>query len=693
MVEGGVSIGARGDRIHAMAAVLFGLAFCWIWAGPYAIDPTSVGWLRSGDPAMHTLGWWFFRAAPWGWPPGASPDLGIELASSVALADALPLFAFPFKLLAPLLPPQFQYWGLWFLLCFALQAWFGYRLARALGIEPPLALIAALFAVAYPPFLNRISYHMALGGHWSILAALYLYVRPTSARWAWPLLLGTLAAVHGYLLAICGALWVASLVQRLWMRSASPLALLSEAAATFASVFAILYLTGTFMVGGLGGGGYSLYALNLVSFFDADGWSSIVPDLQTGYETRVFSGIGILILTAATLPAALKSARTVLARRWLPLAVAFILLTLYALSNVVMLGPYRIAFVPLPGPIQQAVEIFRSSGRMFWPVGYFGIFVVLLLLARRWPARAVLVASVLLVLQVADTAHRWSTFRPPGPAASAWTTPMTSPLWEGLAARFERLRALPVRPTNWNFRTLSYFALTHGLATDAVYLGRIDEKRFRAAREAGEQAAATGTFDPLAFYILEPGMAVKVWRHIEPDDLMTEVDGLTVFARGAADLARAAGIAPQTQPSLPPLTSNVVTPNYDTRGAGSFLLNGWALPEPFGTWSLGRFAEIGFHAPGMDGGTLRLNLQPLIPPNGAQQVSVSVNGEPVADWTFTTGGFQDLEIALPTPLDDDIVVTFEIARPIRPFDMGGSGDTRELGIALARFELVPPRSP
>lgn len=690
MSEGIVGTSAPGDRTYAIAAVLFGIAFCWIWAGPVALDPTSVGWLRNGDPAMHTLGWWAFRDAPWGWPPGASPALGIELGSSVALADALPLFAFPFKLLSPLLPPQFQYWGLWFLLCFSLQAWFGYRLARALGLAPPLALVAALFAIVYPPFLNRISYHMALGGHWSILAALYLYVRPASARWAWPLLLGSLAAVHGYLLAIGGALWIASLGQRIWLRNVPRLALLLEVLAALAAVFAVLYLTGTFMVRGLGSAGFGLYSMNLVSFFDADGWSSIVPDLETGYESRVFSGIGILALTIALIPFALRSARSILTRRWLPLIIAFVLLTLYAISNIVTLGPLQIAYIPLPGMIQRLAEIFRSSGRMFWPVGYFGIFVAVLLLARRWPSHALLIAAVLLALQIADTAHRWTRFRPDGPATATWSTPMTSPVWEALATRYQRLRALPLRPVNGNWRNLSYFAVTHGLATDAVYLGRLDDERFRKALDAADRTAATGAFDPAAFYILEPGAALKVWRHVAPDDLMTKIDGLTVFARGAADLARAAGIAPQTRPLLPTLENNLVTPNGDTRGAGAFLLEGWALPESFGTWSLGRIAEIGFNAPGMGGGKLRLNLRPLVPPGGTQEVAVTVNGEPVANWSFAAGSFQNLEIALPAVLDDDIVVTLDIARPTRPSDLGGSNDTRELGLALASFELVPP---
>src|SRR6476469_3453542 len=105
---------------------------------------------------MHQLGWMFYRDAPWGLPPGASPHLGLELSSSIALVDGLPLLAIPFKLIGPLLPRPFQYWGDWWLACFVLQSVIGYRLARELGASRMAAIIAGGFAVMAPAFLFRL---------------------------------------------------------------------------------------------------------------------------------------------------------------------------------------------------------------------------------------------------------------------------------------------------------------------------------------------------------------------------------------------------------------------------------------------------------------------------------------------------------------------------------------------------------
>ena len=113
------------DALGGLGAVLLGLAAFLLFAGWWVLIPGNISWLGERDRAMHTLGWFFYRDAPWGWPPGDSPHLGIELANSIALGDGLPLFALPLKLVAAWLPRPFQYWGDWWLLCFCLQSVFG----------------------------------------------------------------------------------------------------------------------------------------------------------------------------------------------------------------------------------------------------------------------------------------------------------------------------------------------------------------------------------------------------------------------------------------------------------------------------------------------------------------------------------------------------------------------------------------
>jgi hypothetical protein len=697
---------ARDDRACAILAVLVGAAFCWIWAGPVIIDPTSVAWLGRGDAAMHTIGWWFYRDGPWGWPLGANPNLGLELSSSIALADGLPLFAIPFKLLAPILPPQFQYWGLWFLLSFSLQGWFGYRLGRAFDLPPPLALVGALFCVLYPPFVGRISGHMALGGHWGILAALWLYVRPVPPpRWAWPLLLSVMGAVHGYLFVMCGAIWAAALVQRLWQRRMPWHAGAIEAVAAVAAVLATLWVNGTLMVSSYAMPGFGLFRMNLLSFFNSAGWSRLLPSIPVGPEEgegMAYPGTGMLVLFVVALVLGLpRDLRRAIGPRWLPLLLVFVGFTLFALANIVSAGPWVIARIHLPIEIETFASIFRASGRFFWPVGYLIIFVVLLVLQRRLRTLVMALAASMLLLQVADSAGQWTRFRSnAGERSTEWKTRLVDPVWEALAERYQRVRGLPAFELDPNWLDLGYYGQRYGLAVSTVYLARVDQKRLAATLAAADEVLASGSFDPDTIYVLSRGAAHRAIPHVAPDDLFIDVDGLIVFARGGADIATSTGHTQRHVPAFDALTpGEIVVPDRSssqpgvigTRPKVKYILDGWSPPEDWGTWTERPRATMGFHSTAAAGGTLRLNARFLpTPDQRPQEVEVSVNGRPATRWTIETNALIDLEIPMPASIEDgDVLLEFHFLHPTSPFEIGESTDMRKLGMGLFSFELVP----
>ena len=69
-----------------------------------------------------------FRRSAWTWPPGLSPDYGLQFSSSIVFSDSVPLLAIPLKLLSPLLPAVFQYTGWWVLVCLVLHVWGAFAL-------------------------------------------------------------------------------------------------------------------------------------------------------------------------------------------------------------------------------------------------------------------------------------------------------------------------------------------------------------------------------------------------------------------------------------------------------------------------------------------------------------------------------------------------------------------------------------
>ena len=182
---------------------------------------------------------------------------------------------------------------------------------------------------------------------------------------------------------------------------------------------------------------------------------------------------------------------------------------------------------------------------MFWPLGYLIVFGLLVLLSRQLRSTpALLIACLALALQLGDL-QRGIRALAVGPdrTGTTWRTMLTSPAWAALAPHYQRVRALPIENEGWNWRELGWFAVTHKLPTDAVYLGRIDPRALAAARPVGEAAMRDGSFDRGAIYGLDSASARRVLPHLGADDVLAPIDGLILFAPGGRPILDDAGIS------------------------------------------------------------------------------------------------------------------------------------------------------
>lgn len=176
----------RADRsaeyVGGIGSILLGIGAFFAVIGPRPLYPTNIAWLRIGDPAQHFLGWHFFRNSDWSFPIGLNPSYGLELSNAVLFSDSIPLLAFLFKPFSSYLSEPFQYFGIWLLTCFILQAWIGWKLVGLVSNNGVIRVLGAgLFAFA-PPMISRVLGHLSLVGHFVVLAALYLSLRPAQER-------------------------------------------------------------------------------------------------------------------------------------------------------------------------------------------------------------------------------------------------------------------------------------------------------------------------------------------------------------------------------------------------------------------------------------------------------------------------------------------------------------------------------
>lgn len=550
--------------------VLLGIAAFLLVVGIDPLIPSNIAWLSGQDPSQHYLGWAFFRYSPWTNPIGLNPNYGLEIANAIAFSDSIPWMAYLFKPLSSWLSEPFQYLGLWVLLCFILQAWFSWKIAKLITTNLILQiLICCLLGVFAPPMLKRLGLHAALMGHFFVLAALYLNLREapsilSSSRstyvltMGWVLLCTFAALTNIYLLVMVFGLWCASLLDRVRSYQISVKDIFFEAILLSGVIILCLWQTGYFVSSDnpIYAEGFGQYKLNLLSLFDAGRYSYVLKaiphpeDLEEGFN---FLGLGIFSLLALFL---FKLARTHLLRKTQrdirhqsfntpksygamgpALIFSLAIFTVFALSNQISFGTWTWSY-PLPESVLQLAGILRSSGRFFWPVYYILVFLLLRWVVNHFSIKAAqLILGIALVIQIIDTSAGWLPLRNTFAQLSAQptTVKLLGPFWEAAAKRYSKVVIWPLRSgqTQEHWQELSYFASAHRMGTNAVYLGRrADPKKVDQSNQATLEKLESGKLSLDTLYLLSDTPSHQEWlakQRFESGTCVAQANGLIII--------------------------------------------------------------------------------------------------------------------------------------------------------------------
>jgi len=699
--------------------------------GMSVLDPDNVGWLRYGDPAQSFLGWSYFRISPWSLPPGANPHYGMEISSSIFFSDSIPLFAFIFKILRPILEVQ-QYHGWWLLLCFFLQGICGWLLMGLAVRHMITRLLGAVLLCTMPFLLWRLYGHYALMAHWLLLLALWLAIAPPNRRWpfVWASLLCIAALVHSYLLAMTVALWVSDLARRALTfpagnRRLGLVYLAAEVLVIPGAVALCLWAAGFFIIrSGHAAGGFGVYAMNLLAPIDSDGlWSRLLPDLPNGKNRDAgsnFLGLGLLGLLGAACMAVISRPRLLrVPLHRAPLILVIIGLVAFAISNRIVVAGTDWWVLPLPRRVLDLADILRASERMFWPVAYALTLLGVFLIARSWGGRSAALGLGLAVLvQVADGSAGWpplrAQFQPPS-ADRAWQ-PLHSEFWNLAARNYARVRRLPVADKVAGWDIVGRWTSVSKLPTDMIYLARVDQRALAASRAASEQALLSGQAEPGTLYILGEGtsaVALAALALNPATDLLAHVDGFLVFAPNwKQHHAVPAGVREVTQSEVLPALATGTLLRFHLGAAAAAqeaLLLGWSSAEQAGTWNDGTTARLALHLPPAAGpnkpvdiwvkGSAFLTAQQPI-----QRIAVSLlrdgtDCSGTTEWRFDNGEQTTSwrRIAVPsacvTTTDEGISsgllqVRLNFSNATSPKELGMSGDHRVLAFSIKELVVL-----
>jgi len=536
-----------GARVlRGLIGPLFGALFFFFMFDAWLLNPAYVDWLLPNeDSRMQLIGWNFFRIEPWHLPPGAATRYGLEIGSGIVFTDAVPLFAFVFKIFRALLPDHFQYMGLWILTCYVAQGTMAWLLSGEITERILQRCVIVVFFVTSPIMLNRVVAHHALMGHWLLLAALYLYIRPPerwTMRW-WCLLLGVATLINAYLLYMTLAIWGADLCRRVWI---DRVLTYTRAAASIGIVMATLLCTmwvaGYFTIPvrdfSAGAGQYGRFAANLNSF-----WNPLwIPTLffsprpltpGAEIEGSNYLGVGIMALVPIAACALWRRRYTRPIAAYVPLVIVAVTLCVLALSHRVIWDDKIVFTVPLPSRVSDALGAIRASARMLW-VAYYGItLAVLAIVATRFrPAVATTILVGSLGLQFADALPRLLVLRQTvqeGFTAKAEDLrSLASPFWQIAAKHYQRILFVPVAHKPPGYDAFALFAADHDMAINVGYFARVSNTRIEEANAALHAQLTGGPLRPDSVYIFWNGAAIE--NSVRPQDGVGMVDGFSVVA-------------------------------------------------------------------------------------------------------------------------------------------------------------------
>ncbi len=143
------------DKILYLLTFLLGFIVFTCIYGLEIVKPCNTEWLIGGDLEQHNIGWQAFRRDPWFFPLGMFNSLTYPYPVSIIYTDSIPLVASFFKMLSPILPEHFQYFGLWGLLCILLQSFLGAKILKRFCKNNSIVLIGSLFFTLSPVLFFR----------------------------------------------------------------------------------------------------------------------------------------------------------------------------------------------------------------------------------------------------------------------------------------------------------------------------------------------------------------------------------------------------------------------------------------------------------------------------------------------------------------------------------------------------------
>ena len=408
--------GTKFDSNSAVISSLIGGLFGAFLIGMRNLAPWNYSWLYSkADGALTQLGFEFFRNAPWTqWPLTAVPQYvegsHMIIPTENAVANLLG------KLVGVVFTGNFQFVGLWILMCFAFQGYFGVKLLSRFIDSRSAQICGSLFFVLSPALMFRVGVmnHYHLGAHWMILLALYLYFGCESRTQNWSLLLLFAMLTSVYISAMLLVIFIAHRTKDSFQKR--KLRIFEVVIPLASSVFGFWVMGYLSMRSSITGSNF--FRLNAIAWLnpgysDDGSFSLILNNFGNARLRHIFSEewegfqyLGTVVIGGVLLGIVnLKNRGTL--RNWrehAPIAVAVGGLIVFAYSNQIAVLQQEINYW-WPSQLLQLRQVFRGATRFGWPAYYLVTLFAIVQISRFCSAKklkvGVFIAAALMLVEAA----------------------------------------------------------------------------------------------------------------------------------------------------------------------------------------------------------------------------------------------------------------------------------------------------
>jgi len=698
----------------------FGIVFFYLIVGFGPLNPENLSWIFGRfDPPKDYLGWVFYRNAPWSFPIGLSPNFGMDISSSIAYTDSVPIMAIFFKLLSSFLPPVFQYFGIWLLCCFLLQAWFAWKIISLVSSHFWIIFFGSGLLFFSPPMFWRLytpsGTQAALAAHFLILISLFLLLRKSQNRRIFysTTLLSVAVLTHFYLFAIVGLLWLADLLDRsISQKILTGRKAFYEMFTATSVVLVCAYQAGYFVISGSSAvdWGYGFFKLNVLGPLDPSGWSYLLPNIPIptswgeGFNYLGLGAIFVIAIACGLLIFYLKPQSKVITQKTnvirllvahRVLCVCLVFLYLDAITNNIGFG-MRVFSFELPLFLSSPLHILRSSARMWWPIHYCLIIFAIYLICKVSSTRiAITILAGALVLQVVDTNRGWALIHKElaqDTYVGIFAPDLKNSFWKSAATHYKKIIRIPAMTQSSKWVQFAWLASENSMQTNSVYFARVDNQRVAKANQDLKEVIAKGEYDINALYIFEDRFLIPILATQGPNDIVAKVDGFLILAPGWKTCESCIPIAPKdwiNKAQLPSPSDNTIgfSNQKKDKDLVFYLENGWSWQEDWGTWSDGKASTLNLPWPKKNPRSIALNFKTFLDPNKhlSQTIDIWING--VFDRQIEIRQYEDNYLMLPLSkkmLESPYLkLEFKFKNPVIPNDLvPANKDKRTLGIGL-----------